>query len=184
MTYIHNLSLTDSLTHWSIDPSTTYPTRWLRDIFFYKKITKKSCTPFLPTNGTQATPASSAQKNCEKTTRVKPWMVFKVFQIWLLQVIGYRACFLRGMLCLSDGRAWVDIPWAQILQIQYGSLRLRSKLNVICVWCLFFHSGRLQNKKQKQQSCFKIKCYLRLVFVLSQRKTPKQKTKTAKLFQN
>ena len=61
---------------------------------------------------------------------------------------------LRGKLCCfyPTGQAWVDIPWALILHTQYVSLR--SKLIVICVWCLFFHSEILQNIKHKQLDLF------------------------------
>ena len=66
------------------------------------------------------------------------------------------ACFLRGKLsCVyPTGLGWYSLGSNIAHSIWRLCLRLRSKLFVICVWCLFFHSGILQNIKHKQLDLF------------------------------
>ena len=76
------------------------------------------------------------------------------------------------MLCLSN-RPGLIFPGLKYCTFNMAAqcLRLPSKLSVICVWCLLFHSGILQNIKHKQLDLFHFnyfKCYVHVYTRLSQ----------------
>lgn len=65
-------------------------------------------------------------------------------------VVGFQS--LRGKLCCvyPTGLGWYSLGSNIAHSIWWLCLRLRSKLFVICVWCLLFHNPTLQNIKHKR----------------------------------